>query len=143
MFDEQAVGFLACLKKKTDAGKANWLRYPSAYPYPDNMFLKMYIDEQRSAVDPSSSYFYSCKNGAVFLLAFTDKNKDKRICVQPNLSFPLLELRSGPMTNRIAESIEKYLESEEAQPDSIYKFFWEVTEGVDPLDESEIANLDY
>ena len=143
MFDDQAVSFLALLKKKTDAGKANWLRYPSAYPYSNNLFLNAYLAGKKSVLDTNSSYFYPFKNGAIFLFSFIGKNNSKRICIQQNWGVPLLELNSGPTTNLIAESIEKYLETEEAQPDSIYKFFWEATEGVDPLDESEIANLDY
>ena len=143
MFDDQAVNFLALLERKTLAGQANWLRYPKAYPYPNNYFLQLHLSGEKSPIDSSASYFMPCKNGAVFLFTHIDPKIPAQIFVQENLGVPLLALNPGKTTDRIADAVHQYLDCAEAQPDSIYQFFNEAVSGVMPLSEEEHMNISY
>lgn len=142
MFDDQAVIFLARLEQKTLGKRANWLRYPKAYPY-QNSFLQLHLSQRKSAVNHSASYFMPCENGAVFLFSYTDPHMPAEICVQENLGVPLLPLNPGPTTNRIADAIRNYLEIAEAQPDSVYEFFGAAVAGEAPISEEDCMNLSY
>lgn len=143
MFDEQAVTFLALLERKTLGNRANWLRYPKAYPYENNHFLQLHLSGKGVGINPTCSYFMPCKNGAIFLFTYADSDTSKEICVQENLGVPLLALQSGPTTDRIAAAIRNYLEEVEAQPDSVLNFFDAAVEGETPISEEEHMNLSY
>lgn len=129
MFAEQVEGFVLDLTVLTKSDLIAWERFPQHYPFQNNLFVQDFI-QKHPQMDQNRSYFFSHKNGLVLFIRYTSGHVTEAVYIQKHFGEPIIDLTEGycmeDTVPDLGKAIDHVIEVDEALPDGVYRFLWDI-----------------